>query len=153
MTAQRLTINDLIRPFFDTMLVGSSGIKHSRIERVEALLRECLEVTGERVLVDRDRGVLAAEQQFNRVDAFARTMHADDLIYVLTTFLEPPWLQADPLLQKVQLTITERLTATILHDRLVVYSDLVCPLMDIGASLENARRRLNEDRRERARLK
>jgi hypothetical protein len=79
-------------------------------------------------------------------------MHADDLIYVIPIFLQQPWLQAEPLLQRAQLEIAEWLTARIVHDRLVDYGDLSCPLLEIRVSIDRARRELNRERRERSRL-
>jgi hypothetical protein len=151
MKTSQPTIDDILHPFFDAKLAARLGITRQRIARVEQLLRECLESEGERVLIDRDRVVLATEREFASEGAFARTMHADDLVYVISIFLELPWLQSDPQLQRAQLAVAEWLTARLVNGRLMDHSDLACPLLDIRASIDRARRELDRERRERSR--
>ncbi len=142
MTLLRPTIDEILNPFFLLTLQGTTGIRRRRIEAVEARLRRCVETEGDRVLESEDLLVVASERAFAPEGAVARTMHADDLVFFLNLFVSPPWLVADALLLRVQLTIAERLTARLLHHRLVHYGDLSCPLLDIGAGIDNARRDL-----------
>ncbi len=142
MTLLRPTIDEILNPFFHLTLQGTTGIRRRRIEAVEQQLRRCIETEGDRILGTEDLLVVASERAFAAEGAIARTMHADDLVFVLTLFVSPPWLAADPLLLRVQLTVVERLTARLLHHRLVHYGDLSCPLLDIGAGIDHARRDL-----------
>ena len=140
MTLLRPTIDEILNPFFHVMLRGTTGIRRRRIEAVEQQLRRCIETEGDRILETEDLLVVASERAFAAEGAIARTMHADDLVFVLSLFVSPSWRAADPLLLKVQLTVVERLTARLLHHRLVHYSDLSCPLLDIGVGIDHARR-------------
>jgi hypothetical protein len=142
MTLLRPTIDEILNPFFHLTLLGTTGIRRRRIEAVEGQLRRCMETEGDRILESEDLLVVASERAFAPEGAIARTMHADDLVFVLTIFVSPPWLVSDGLLLRVQLTIAERLTARLLHHRLVHYGDLSCPLLDIGAGIATARRDL-----------
>lgn len=90
------------------------------------------------MLVTRDLVVLAAEREFDPVGAVARTMHADDLIYVLPTFLEPPWLQGTDLMRRSQLTLVSHLTAQLLRDGTVNYDEVTCPVHEIRARIDRA---------------
>ena len=152
MTTSQPTIDEILRPFFDRRLEGTTGIKRQRIERVEQLLRTCLEAEGEQILVERDRTILAAERAFQAEGAFARTMRADDLAYVLPIFLEPPWLQPDRLLQRVQLHLADALTGHLVYGRLVTWDDS-CILWEIRGGIDRAKWELNRDRREKQRAR
>lgn len=149
----RLTIDQILTPFFEANIASASGIKQHRISEVEVLLRDCLEAEGPRVLTTGDLQIVSAERDFQPEGAFARTMHADDLVFVLAIFTRPPWLAHEPALLRVQLAIAERLTATVLHNGLVDYQEVNCPLLDIDAAISQTLWELNRERRERAQLK
>lgn len=126
-------IDDILRVFFDR--------QHSR--PIELLLRECLESEGERLLLPRDRVVLAAEREFSPEGAVARTMYAEDLLVLLSVFVREPWLHGDPATQREQLAITSALTAHVVRSGLVEYDGIGCLLLDIRSGLTHARRELN----------
>ena len=147
MTKTLPTIAHILNDFFEGKLAAKKGLSRSRIEQVERELRSCLEAEAERILVTGDLIVLAAERQFHPEDAVARTMHADDLIFVLTIFTTDPWLPEDRTQRRVHLTIVEALTANILNRRLVNQDDLCCPLLDLRCAIDRERGNLSGERR------
>jgi len=138
-------IDGILAEFFSRHLEGKAGLRRKRIERVEQRLRECLEMEGHRVLVTSDLVLLEAEREFHPDDAFARTMHADDLIYVLDTFVRDPWLSQDPTDRRVQLRVTDALAGAILGHRLVDRQQMMCPLLDLRAAIDDAQRALKKE--------
>jgi hypothetical protein len=149
----QVTIDSLLTTFFDHQREQCSGVRRSRITLIEKLLRECLEQEGERFLVGRDQVVLAAEREFHAVGAFARTMHADDLIYVLPLFLQDERLQENPLVRRLQLQLTDALTGHIIYGGYALYDDLVCQLYEIRGGIDRAKWVLNTVAREKQREK
>ena len=143
MQTQRPTIDPILRQFFDTQLADKTGLARSRIEFVERRLRECVEAEAERILVSGDLAILAAEREFAQDGAVARTMHADDLIFILSLFVRDPWLSDDPVQRATQLRLSEYLTSHLLVARLVDREEVVCPLIDIRVAIdaEHDRRR------------
>jgi hypothetical protein len=142
MNTLRPRIDDILSEFFTRQLEGKSGLRRKRIERVNARLRECLESEGHRVLVTSDLVLVAAEREFHPDDAFVRTMHADDLVYVLNIFVRDPWLSDDPTDRRVQLHLTDALAGAVLGYRLIDRSDMMCPLLDLRAGIDAAQRQL-----------
>ncbi|TFB88637.1 hypothetical protein E3O25_15975 [Cryobacterium sp. TMT1-3] len=136
MQIQRSTIDPILRQFFDHELAGKAGLSRSRIEVVERRLRECLEAEAERILVTGDLEILAAERQFMQDGAVARTMHADDLVFMLSLFVCDPWLPDDPVQRATQLRLAEYLTGHLLEARLVDREQVVCPLIDIRVAID-----------------
>lgn len=139
MKTSKIHIDEILTSFFALQGAGQTPAARRRTLLVERALRDCLEAEGDRVLVTRDLVVLAAEREFDPVGAMARTMHADDLIYVLPTFLEPPWLQGTALMKRAQLTLVEHLTAQLLNNGTVKYDEVTCPLHEIRGRIDNAR--------------
>ena len=148
MKTQRPTIDPILRQFFDESIADKTGLARSRIEHVEGRLRECLEAEAERILVSDDKEILAAERQFTPNGAAARTMHADDLIFILMMFVRDPWLPADPVQRATQLRMTEYLTGLLLTERLVDREQLSCQLMDLRAWIDDEKAALQRIRRE-----
>jgi hypothetical protein len=142
MKTPRLTIHTILDSFFEVLSLSTTGFDRIKLNEIEGMLRTCLELDGERVLVDQDRAIFEAERELDPECAFARTMHADDLVFALALFVEPRWLHPDPRLRKVQLLVTEQLTTQILEDRLVDGTDYICPLLDIETRIDRARAEL-----------
>lgn len=147
MTNTRPTIDHILNAFFAEKLLDKKGIARSRIEQVQLHLRECAEAEAHRILVTSDLVVLAAEREFHPDDAVARTMHADDLIFLLTIFTMEPWLPEDRTLRGVHLSIAGALTTRILALNLVDRYDLSCPLLDIRGAIGRERDLLWRERR------
>jgi len=146
MTNLRPTINVILERFFSARLEGTKGLTRERIETVERHLRACIEAEAEHILVDSDRRLLAAERQFDPAGAVGRVMHADDLVFILSIFVEAPWLPDDPVQRQRQLQLTDALTGHLLGRRLVDRDEVICPLLDIRAGIDR-------DRRERRRVR
>ena len=147
MKTQRPTIDTILRQFFDESVANKTGLARSRIELVEHRLRECLEAEAERILVSGDLDILAAERQFTPQGAVARTMHADDLIFVLVLFVRDPWLPDDLVQRATQLRLSEYLTAKLLTLRLVNREQQMCQLIDIRVGIDNEKAEVRRIRR------
>ena len=146
MTTKRTTINEILIPFFAARLDGKKGVTRRRIDAVEQQLRDCLEAEAERILVTSDLLLLAAEREFDPVGAVARTMHADDLVFILSIFVKPQWQPTDPIQRRTQLRLTELLTGYLLGRRLVDQDGLCCPLIEIQIGIDHGRAELMSQR-------
>ena len=142
MTHRRPTIEEILQEFFSARLTGKVGLTRHRIEAVEERLRACIESEAERILVDQDLLVLAAEREFDPVNPVARVMHADDLVFILSIFVTTPWLPEDSVQCRRHLQLTDALTGHLLARRLVDQEGLICPLLDIRAGISQGRRAL-----------
>ena len=151
MKKPQLSIDSLLTPFFDSQREHNTGVTVKRITLIEKLLRECLERDGERFLSGRDKVLLAAEREFRAEDAFVRTMHADDLIYVLPLFLQEERLQENPIVRRLQLQLIDALTGHIIYGGYALYDDLVCQLYEIRGGIDRAKWVLNTVQREKQR--
>jgi len=148
MTTARQTIDEILQPFFASQTNGKKGLTLRRIQEVERHLRACGETEAERILVAFDLAVLAAERQFSPDGAVARVMRADDLIFILSIFVQPEWQPVDPVQRKVQLRITEQLTGYLVRRRLVDGSSLACPIIDIEVGVQRGRDELRRQQRQ-----
>ncbi|MCI4659133.1 hypothetical protein [Cryobacterium zhongshanensis] len=139
-------IDEILRAFFERELEGSRGpITRQRITRVYQRLLVCLETDAESILVGDDRVLLAAERELEPDGAFVRTMHADDLLFGLESFLREPWL--DPMKQerqdqRVQLRLTSGLIRMLLLARLIDRYRYACPLAELQARIATLSRPL-----------
>lgn len=86
--------------------------------------------------------MLAAEREFDPVGAVARVMHADDLIFILSMFVRPPWLPDDPVQRRKQFQLADMLTGHLLGHRLVDRDDMMCPLLDIRSGIDRGKSEL-----------
>ena len=137
MTTHTPSINEILTTFFAARVELATGIARRRIEHVERRLRDCCEADGERVLETDDLAIVAVEREFDPVAVITRTMHAPDLLFILTLFVKPPWLFDDRLARRAQLKLSSELTRFLVAHRLVDYADYVCPILDIGASVRD----------------
>lgn len=142
MNELRARIEGILAESFSSQLEGKTGLRRERIERAHRRLLECLEAEGHRVLITSDLVLLAAEREFHPNDAFVRTMHADDLIYVLDIYVREPWLSDDPTDRRVQLRIADALAGTVLVKRFINRDDMMCALLELHAGIETARHEL-----------
>ncbi|MFC0681731.1 hypothetical protein ACFFGH_28200 [Lysobacter korlensis] len=141
MTGTRPTIDTILTEFFAAELEGKRGITRERIEFVDVSLRHFLEAAGEQVLVADDLILLATEREFEPEGAFARTMHADDLIFALAGYLNS-MVPREPMVLRVQLRMVDRLIGWMLGRHLVNHDELVTPLMHARAAIDSGRARL-----------
>jgi hypothetical protein len=88
--------------------------------------------------------LLATEREFHPEGTLGRIARADDLIYVLSIFVEAEWLLSDVQDRRAQLRSIDRLTTWLLDSRLADSEDLSCPLLDVQAGIRRARRDLRQ---------
>lgn len=148
MTPHKPTIDLILGTFFSTSFARCSGVKLHRTRIVESLLSSCLERDGHRILVDSDRAVLAAERQFDPDRAFARTMHAEDLLFAIGIFIAPEWLAVDTLVRRRQLEVAENLVAHLIDTQLVREDGFECMLLDLRFALDRGLAGVTAERRE-----
>jgi hypothetical protein len=152
MTAFHPTIDNILDAFFPPLISESRGVLRDRLIRVMTAIDRFLEAEGEGVLAPDDTVVLAAERQFTGAGAFVRTMHAPDLVFALPGFLRPPWLHPDPLMQRVQLTVVQRLVEFVVDQVGLDQTGVAKPLAEIRAVILAARRELNRAHKESRRI-
>lgn len=134
------TIEELLFHFFARQAAGKTGKRLRRVQEVERHLREYLETAGHRSLTTGGLGILNLERQFHPDDAFIRCMHADDLLYTLTTFIEPAWLPDDRVQARVQVGIVEKLMKWLREHRLVTYADEASELQRLVVAIYRVKR-------------
>lgn len=140
-------IDDILADHMAQQLGGKTGLPRRRIETAERQLRQCLESDGPRILTDGDKALLEIERQFAPAGAFARTMHADDLIFALTIYVHEPWLLDDRVDRAVQLRFADSLTGLIVGRRLIDRQQYACPLIDLRGGIDAAKAALSGERR------
>ena len=138
----RPVIDDILFQFFSAESGGVHGVARERIQFVDVSLRHYLEIEGERVLVEDDRMLLNAAHEFEPEAAFARTMHADELILAIPGYLNA-MVPAEPLVLRAQLRTVERLVAWVLARRLVNADELLRPLMEARDVIDSRRRKIH----------
>jgi hypothetical protein len=153
MTATRLTIDTLFDAFFPPIVEESSGILRHRTIRVMNAIDRFLETEGERTLDPSDAAVLAAERQFDPNGAFVRTMAAHNLVCALPLFLEDPWLHPEPLMQRVQLDVVQRLVAFVSANVPMDDAEVGPVLTLISLRISISRRKLNRAQKEARRVR
>jgi hypothetical protein len=137
----RPVIDDILSKFFAAELEPEHGAARTRIEFVDFSLREYLEAEGGQVLVDDDLTLLQQEREFDPDGAFARTAHAEDLVFALAGYLNAVAPQ-EPLVLRQQLRTVERLIASVLAQRLVNAEKQMCALLSVCAAIDRGRREL-----------
>jgi hypothetical protein len=136
MTNERPTINDILVDFFTVEKEDKQPELRARFEAVEYQLRACIEKEAERILVDEDLELVHGERELSPGAAVARLGHADDLIYLLSIFVEPRWQPLDVSQRTIQLVLTRRLASWVVMRGLVDAEDLSCPLIDIQVAAD-----------------
>lgn len=146
--AHRPTIEVILQRFFAEQRAGKKGLTLARIELIERRMRECVESEAEHILVPADVQILAAEREFEAADAVARTMHADDLLFLLTLFVKEPWLPEERVQRTRHLQVTEKLMRFLLNHGLIDRYGLACPLLDIEVAVDQERMLRRDARRQ-----
>jgi hypothetical protein len=136
MTNAQPTINDILQDFFAAEKEDKQPELQARFAAVEYQLRACIEREAERILVDEDLELVRGERELSPGAAVARLGHADDLIYLLSIFVEPRWQPLEAAQRTIQLVLTKRLASWVMMRGLVDYDDVSCPLLDIQAAAD-----------------
>lgn len=145
-------MDDVLLAFFGLEYHASTGVLRKRIVRVDKLLRRFLESEPETFLGPHSLALLEMEREFGKKGAVCRVMRADTLLFALQKFVEPPHLDPDPLLQRVQLRCVERLAGRLVTRELARY-DTMCLQWELRGALDRAKWELNRERREKARAR
>lgn len=146
MTTLQPPIDVLLHDHFRHLRGDASGVALTRIDIIEQELRDFIELEGHRGLTTGGLAILAAERQFDPRGAFARSMHAADLIFTLPAYIEASG--GDHLLRRARLRHIEALAARLIRDGLIDPQDFACPLLDLRAALDRARGELTRMRRQ-----
>jgi hypothetical protein len=107
MTNSDLTIDKFLTPFVADFQAGKPITTALRIERLDKLLRECVEAQDGTVQCVECRAILSIEKVFNPIDPFATSMNVDRLLWALGAFVHSPWLRSDPEMQAEQWRFTK----------------------------------------------
>jgi hypothetical protein len=115
----RLCVDRLLGVFFMFCSADQEPATVERNERIHAHLRKFLDACGDDYVNLQQEQLLALERQFRPDGAFARLMHADELLTALPAFLSPVWLLPHRLDRKVQISLSSKLVHWVCTKRLV----------------------------------
>ncbi|RLQ84190.1 hypothetical protein [Mycetocola zhadangensis] len=147
MKKQAALIEEVLVSFFGKEHDASTGIRQKRIEQVDKLLRRYLETEATTFLTTPELALVEAEREFNPKAAVVRTVQAEALLFGLKSFVEPPYLDPDPLLRRVQLQCVEKLAWRLITTELRG-EDTGCVEIDLDCALRRAKDELTRERRE-----
>jgi hypothetical protein len=115
MTTHNQTIDQFLTPFIAAHQAGKPITTALRIERLDALLRACIEDQDQTVTCVECCAALSIERVFNAVNPFATVMGLDRLLYALGTFVHTPWLRSDPEMQAEQWRLVRAIVDAVLR--------------------------------------
>ena len=140
-------ISEILEQFFDGYEGDASAARRARNRAVRLDLEQYLEREGERILTDSQRAILNTERDFDRVGAFARTMHAPDLFYALEHYLDPAHAFLGIEQRRVQVEAIAALTACLLGGRWPWGEPVSeCCMIDVDIAIRRARSDLRHAR-------
>ena len=102
MTNHNLTIDEFLTPFVADYGAGKHIVTALRIERLDALLRECVEAQDGAVQCAECRALISIEKVFNPDNPVATAMGLEHLVFSLWHFVHSPWLRSDVAMQAEQ---------------------------------------------------
>jgi hypothetical protein len=134
------TISLLLHEFFADYKPGASPAARARIAIVRVDLDRHLEAEGPRILTTGQLAILASEKQFGSPAAFARTMHADDLYYALSLYLDPASALDGLAERTTQLDVIAALAESLWSRRLVSNRNVSeCAAIEFDIGLQRGR--------------
>jgi hypothetical protein len=139
MTNERPTITEILHTFFAMEKADKQPELCARFEAVEHRLRSCIEEEAERILVDEDLELVRRERELGPGGAVARLGNAEDLIFLLSIFVEPRWQPLESAQRTIQLVLTQRLASYVVARGLVDAHGLACPLLDIRVAVDRGK--------------
>jgi hypothetical protein len=145
MSAHGPSIDEILTAFFAREHAATSGVRSRRLERMERILRSCLETDCDQVLDDGGASLLAAERVLEPEGAFARSMRADDLVFALVVLLDDRWLVDDAADRRLQVRLALRLVDFLLERRLIDERDLACPLIELKVRVSQVRAAMRDE--------
>lgn len=140
-TAIHPTIAELLEEFFGAYRRSADQSVRTRTALVREHLARHLEAEGPNELTNSQLALLEADRQFNPDGAFARTMHAAELYYVLSRYALPQFAMAGSLQRHAQLDVTSALAAHLWARRLISPANVSeCAVIEFDIAMERARR-------------
>jgi len=102
MTDDNLTIDRFLTPFVPLHQSGKPLVTVMRIDRLDRILRQCIEAQEDGVHCLECRALLLIEKAFNSVNPVASALSVDRLLFALGAYVHSPWLQSDVAMQAEQ---------------------------------------------------
>jgi hypothetical protein len=102
MTINTPTISPFLSRFVEVYAVGKPATELAAISYLDAALRRCVETVADRIDCESCQAILELERYFNPHDPVACAMTPEKLLPVLASFLHPPWLRPDRVVQAAQ---------------------------------------------------
>ncbi|MDH2444585.1 hypothetical protein QDR37_11575 [Amnibacterium sp. CER49] len=134
----RRNVDQVLTEFFAVRRRGCAGPRLERVERVETVLRDCVEQAAEAVLDDGELALLDAERQFRPTGAAARVLAPAVLLEFLPLVLDDPrWRPEDPGELRVHVLTVGALVRHLLAE---VQDPEPCVVHTVGAALDRAMR-------------
>lgn len=127
-------MDDIIAAFFLYARVGTSPEHCLAYVEMEYQLRSCIESEAERVLDADVFALVQKERAMRPKDAVAKHVSAEELILLLSVFVEPQWLSPNLAQRALQLVLTENLAQIILIKGLVPASKVESAMRTIHAA-------------------
>jgi hypothetical protein len=135
------TIADLLEHFFGSYKPAATGALRHNIDLVRSHLSQHLEVEGPRELTTQQLAILDADRAFDPVSAFARTMHAPELYYVLGGYLGSEFAMEPVAQRQTQIDVVAALASFLWSRRLISQNTVSeCALIEFDIAIERARR-------------
>jgi hypothetical protein len=135
MKLTHLTIDPVLREFFDANLEGATDEERARLESCETSLRNCLDFQSGAILTPEKSDLLRREWKIQPQGAVARVGNSDDLIYALARHLSTHELPTDRGDLRTQLTVYRDLVDWVTSRRLVDEEGMICYLLDVTRDL------------------
>ena len=142
----RPTIAELLDTFAHDFLLNAKVRSRKRFPLIRAHLTRYLETDADNILTRHDLEILRAERELDPINAFARTMHADDLFYAMHDYFESAHALGPIEDRRAQLDIAAHLCQW-LWDRHYVSEHTVdeCAVLDVQFALRHARERFRAE--------
>ena len=138
-----LRISELLDIYFGERCATAGTTVRGRLLRVRRHLETFLDEQAWRGLTEGDRELLRAEKELDPVGAFARLMHAEDLICAFYWWVQPEFRMTFDLDAKEQVRIASQMIDW-MHRRGYVryWRDMSCIILDVRHQVQLARNAL-----------
>lgn len=133
------TAGELLHQFLVQSCACKQEATAERYLLVHAQLHRYLEEAGHRILETQQIPYFRREQHKDPSDAFCRSFYAEEVIYALPGFLDPPWLNSNPTDRRIQISQTARLMGWLCKSGYVDRFWHSCALLEVEGSVRRAR--------------
>lgn len=135
-----IPVDQILTRYFSASSAGKHPATAERYERVLQHLHLFLEKEGDATISADAAALLALERQFEKHNAFARILGAEQLIFALPRFLSRDWLLSDFHDRLAQISLVSRLVQWLCTRELVDSRWHRHAVMQTRAAAEKARR-------------